>query len=1070
MGVGPAVSESSATLRARWERLLSERAGDRVEAALDAWPEVRSIALSWAEIDASDPDLAATAWSHPDVALAAAADALGLRAGSRQPKPQLSLRLRGGPPPAHLPIRALRARHIGQTVVVPGIVRKATEVRGRIERATFACRKCGATVSWAQPEGEALEEPEVCPEEQGGCGQGSAFRLVVRESVIADVQRLQIEELVEAMAIPVQPQRLNCFTRQPDVIDEQRPFERAGERVRLTGVLRGMATRRQGTEVNEWRYALEVLDIEPMEEEDTAISLSPEDEKRLIALAADPDHERKLVASLAPGIWGMEREKLAVWLAALGGTQKAVGGARLRGDIHVLLVGDPGCLAAGTMVALGDGSLAPIETLGTRHLEPINVQVLTGQSARKTAFAKRFHKYESQPTLIVRTKAGRIIRGTPNHPLLVGLPGKPFRREWRRMDHLRIGDKLAVSSGFSSTVVSPKALNWSPKPRFESSSGPKPQRLPTLADDDLCAFLGYAAGDGWITDTALILIVNAEESDLIPKLKAMAERCFQRRPRVRQRKRPGKQTMTEIEVNSVDLVRNLGFLRRPRRVPGFLMSSSDNRVAIFLRWLFEADGCVLTHRSMGRSIKPRVSLKQADAPLLHDVQLLLQRLGIYSRVGKDVLSIDRREAVIKFAKKIGFASEKKQRRLSAAVEISREPTKKRFSTSPRFDKIASIEQGESTTVYDIEIPGANRFLANGIVSHNTGKSALLKAAQRIAPRCVYSSGKGASAAGLTAAVVRDEFDGRFAVEAGAMILANGGLLAADELDKMDEHDRDALHQGMEQQEVSINKAGISATFRTECAVLAACNPKLGRFDEFTAVAAQIDLKPALFSRFDLICVVKEKMDRARDEALAELVGAMHRAGSGGPPLNGRGAPYDGPTLRRFVSYARTRCRPALTGEAVALVNRYYVDLRAHASKDESRAVPITARQLEALYRMSEALAKVRLSSEATEDDARRAIALYAELMQRVGVDPETGALDFDLIAVGTARSQQQRMAAVIGAILEGARQSPRGVPTDEVLRLAQAKGVPEAKVREALDQMKQRGQVYQPEWDKWLAI
>ncbi|MFB6185414.1 MAG: ATP-binding protein, partial [Halobacteriaceae archaeon] len=297
----------------------------------------------------------------------------------------------------------------------------------------------------------------------------------------------------------------------------------------------------------------------------------------------------------------------------------------------------------------------------------------------------------------------------------------------------------------------------------------------------------------------------------------------------------------------------------------------------------------------------------------------------------------------------------------------------------------------------------------------TGKSKLLQYIRKIAPRSVYTSGKGSTSAGLTAAAVRDDFgDGQqWTLEAGALVLADQGIAAVDELDKMDPTDRSAMHEGLEQQEISISKAGINATLKSRCALLGAANPKYGRFDQYEPIAEQIDLEPALISRFDLIFTVTDQPDEDRDEKLAEHILQTNYAGE----LNthrkqSRTAnvseeqinqatetvtpEIESEFLRKYIAYAKKNCYPTMSEAAKQRIQEFYVNLRAKG-QEEDAPVPVTARKLEAIVRLAEASARVRLADTVTEADAERVIEIVRSCLQDIGVDPETGQFDADVI-------------------------------------------------------------------------
>ncbi|KAK4530857.1 hypothetical protein CCYA_CCYA06G1714 [Cyanidiococcus yangmingshanensis] len=293
---------------------------------------------------------------------------------------------------------------------------------------------------------------------------------------------------------------------------------------------------------------------------------------------------------------------------------------------------------------------------------------------------------------------------------------------------------------------------------------------------------------------------------------------------------------------------------------------------------------------------------------------------------------------------------------------------------------------------------------------STAKSQLLKFAERVAPISVYTSGKGSSAAGLTASVIRDATHGEFHLEGGAMVLADGGIVCIDEFDKMRLADRVAIHEAMEQQTISIAKAGITTVLNSRTAVLAAANPLFGSFDDSRTVVDQMEFASTILSRFDLIFLVRDVRNDERDRTIARHVLALHQRGhglrlqSGGvvtadsasdsdmfslspaamdtaaahQMINAAGlVPID--KLRRYVAYARRQCTPRLSSEAADLLRTAYVAVRQELrdrSADGPSPVPIAVRQLESLIRLTEALAKMRLSDMATISDAEEALRLF----------------------------------------------------------------------------------------------
>ena len=399
-----------------------------------------------------------------------------------------------------------------------------------------------------------------------------------------------------------------------------------------------------------------------------------------------------------------------------------------------------------------------------------------------------------------------------------------------------------------------------------------------------------------------------------------------------------------------------------------------------------------------------------------------------------------------------------------------------------WDRIESIESVEPDYdwVYDLEVAGTHNYLTNNVVSHN---SQMISYVQNIAPRSVYTSGKGSSSAGLTAAAVRDDFgEGQqWTLEAGALVLADQGIAAVDELDKMAPDDRSAMHEGLEQQKISVSKAGINATLKSRCSLLGAANPKYGRFDQYEPIGEQIDLEPALISRFDLIFTVTDQPDEEHDKRLAEHILQTNYAGQLNTQRSEMSTPditaeevenqtdevapaIDPELLRRYIAYAKRNCFPAMTDEAMETIRDFYVDLRTKGA-DEDAPVPVTARKLEALVRLSEASARVRLSDEVKAQDAERAVEITRSCLQDIGVDPETGQFDADVVETGQSKSQRDRIKNLKQLIADIEEDYEEGAPVDEVLTRADDIGMEQSKAEHEIDKLKQKGEVYEPATD-----
>ena len=300
----------------------------------------------------------------------------------------------------------------------------------------------------------------------------------------------------------------------------------------------------------------------------------------------------------------------------------------------------------------------------------------------------------------------------------------------------------------------------------------------------------------------------------------------------------------------------------------------------------------------------------------------------------------------------------------------------------------------------------------------TAKSEMLKFCARIAPRGLYTSGRGSTAAGLTAAVVRDA-SGIFMLEAGAVVLGDQGLVCIDEFDKMRPEDRSALHEVMEQQSASIAKGGIVATLNARTSILAAANPMFGKYDPFKNLTENVNLPIPLLTRFDLVFVVRDIPHKEKDRQIAQHILSQH--GTSGTDTTSL---IDVDILTKYLAYAKQN-DPVLTKEAENKIMEFYLKMRSVEGEDKEKMITITPRQLEGLIRLSTARARILLKNQVEEDDADRAIYLFNEMLKNAGIDVNTGKIDIGVLQ-GRPRSEVSKLATFMEILksLEGEPQSP----------------------------------------------
>lgn len=360
--------------------------------------------------------------------------------------------------------------------------------------------------------------------------------------------------------------------------------------------------------------------------------------------------------------------------------------------------------------------------------------------------------------------------------------------------------------------------------------------------------------------------------------------------------------------------------------------------------------------------------------------------------------------------------------------------------------------GTSKIFPDITIRGDLNVLMVG--DPGTAKSQLLQYVAKIAPRGLYTSGRGTTAAGLTAAVLRDK-SGGMTLEAGALVLADKGVAAIDEMDKMRTEDRVAIHEVMEQHTVSVAKGGIVATLNARTSILAAANPTLGRYDPYRTVSENISLPVTILSRFDLIFVLRDVPEKSKDSRMTEHILDLHRTGVS--PVD---PPIDADLFRKYVSYAKN-IKPVLTKEALERLKDFYLIMRS-ASETEGTPVAITARQLESLVRIAEARARVGLREKVLVEDADQAIEIMKTSLEQVGIDVSSNKFDIDILMTGKPKSLRDKLSVLLGLI--SSMEKETGIVDKERLieRLQAEYDISAGEAERLIGQMLKEGTLFAP--------
>lgn len=1224
-------------LIAKWEEFFEETGYlSKIIAIADRYPEERSLAIAFDELNRFDTDMAIYLLRHPLNVLTAGEEAIRRLVPPGEEAAQIHLRIRALPRDRRIPIRDLRAKHLGQYVAVEGLVRKSTEVRPRVTDALFQCLRCGTIIKEPQ-DGQNFREPLECYEEQGGCKRSASatkFRLMTETSLYVDTQKLEIQESPEGLRGGQEPQRLTLYL-EDDLTGRITP----GERVIMNGVLRSVQKGRPGAKSTLFDIFMDVNSVEKEQVEFEEIEVTEEDARLIREAGSSPDIFRMITASIAPSMYGMYVEKEALALQLFSGVPKVMpDGRRIRGDIHVLMVGDPGVgksellsymsrlsprgiyatgksstaagltasavrdefgegrwtLEAGALVladlglaclhpsaeVIVDGMPRRIEDLfdnsesvpavaGGKHIElsPLARPTLAFDSERvqvseETASFVTRKSYRG-PILHITLASGFELRVTPDHLVL---DGESF--DWKQLQEVRPSGKLVACQRLPSGSKGVYLLDILPADWIVQPTRTEKEelrrlllaRFPTLASanriydlprdalngrgalglgafrtilrdlglydlwktrtfaygrrksterfriatitPELAYILGFVCGDGSVQRDRRHSSVSIFQSRvhfrhilrLLEVTKTVTPRNWRMYPRVmrsRIRGRPTESATYHMHKGSNLLAFVYEWLIKDDLAN--LLTLDDDGMRGFLAGLFDADGCVSVKRSSTRG-KPYDSVElqfmfsrrtQSNKRLLY----ALRRFDVYGRIreGRNVLyvQVTARSDIERLLQELAPHSVKAKSIPGVAI---RQPADHEEVPSGLVSPILARVRPQPwrllgkrywSQLYDLAHDRRKPF-----------KATLARLAEAVKP---WLSGEDYDR--LRVLTTRDyaldrivevrveEYDGYvydLRVPGLSNFVCDGVVVhnCIDEIEKMNPQDRSAIHEAMEQQRISVAKAGITAVLQSRCAVLAAANPKFGRFDEHKYISEQIDLPPALLSRFDIIFSMIDRPQADRDRELAQHILRGHRVGEIArrreagftteetQQLEAPYTPYFGPDfLRKYVAYAK-RMYPVMTDEAMAIIEKKYLDIR-KTGEGAGSSVPITPRQLEAIIRLSEAGARLRLSETVTGDDAERAVRITEYWMGKVA--GEEGRFDIDIIQTGISQSQREQIISIRDIISELA--GPEGVADyEDIVRIAQERGIPPARVDAWLKRWAQEGEIYSPAKNKYKLV
>ncbi|MFH1649415.1 MAG: LAGLIDADG family homing endonuclease [Candidatus Woesearchaeota archaeon] len=641
-------------------------------------------------------------------------------------------------------------------------------------------------------------------------------------------------------------------------------------------------------------------------------------------------------------------------------------------------------------------------------------------------------------------------------------------------------------------------IPWKHRVQTVSLWNGKKHKVPINLSKEFLHVAGLIAGDGDMRKTpgdSIAIRLSNGEPTILDTFRNLFEKEFQLSCDTQPESDTRPQASRVASKIVGEILMSLGISLSPKSSSIFMSNTllhlSNKLLASYIAGLYDADGSVYVSKGHNSSC---IEFTTCSEKLARQLQLAFLRYGVHARLrprspsvnskiqgklDKWVLSI-RGKDIETFAKEIPLRHPKKKaklalisktkhntnidvvpgvsERLKEILQSRKIPLKKAgwhpnlskealqrivlenqiedvellaLANSDVFwEKVKSVELKKSKFdfVYDLTVEDSHNFIVDGVLVHNT------------------------------ASVVKDDFLRGWALEAGALPLTNKGICCIDELDKMTKEDTSALHEALEQQTISISKANIQATLRAETTVLAAANPKFGRFDPYEMVGKQIELPSTLINRFDLIFAVKDMPDKFKDEQMASFILDLHQDEHALDTVELKTEFY-----KKYVSYARIRCKPILSDEAKEEIQRYFVEMRASGGGEGGvKAVPISARQLEALVRLSEASAKTRLDTVIRRKDSRRAIELVHYCLQQIGMDPQTGKIDIDRFTGGIPASERNQIHQIKEIINQLTETYGKVIETEDVIQEALNQSINQDKAEEILEKLTRKGDIYHP--------
>ncbi|MBS7643449.1 hypothetical protein KEJ26_02545 [Candidatus Bathyarchaeota archaeon] len=992
--------------------------------------------------------------------------------------------------PEKVPLRAIGAERIGKLAMTDGILVRATPVKPLLVKAAFRCRRCG-TIQYVEQSGLLIKPPLECAEPS--CKRRGQFEFVEGESLFINSQEIRVQERPEDLPPGQLPRSMDVKLLE-DLVDIARP----GDRISVIGIVRAtqeVLPRRGRLRTFDLYFDANYIDVAGKEVE--VIQITAEEERQILELAKDPWIHRKIIRSIAPSIYGYEEVKEAIMLLLFSGIPKTLpDGVTIRGDINLLLIGDPGTAKSqllqyvsriaprglytsgrGTsidysepimirengiakIVKIGEfidsyypigksGYVVPVSGIETLSFDPNTFEV-------KWSPLQYVYRHEAPAKLYkLRLETGREVTLTSDHCVFIFENGEMRTKE---TSQIKVGDFVAIPSRI------PEAT-----PTVTEVTLPDGTIIPLNAA--LMRLLGYYIANGYLHYTeespeesyCIHFEFGSRDQQLIHDTCRISEELFHVTPSL-QKHRDGDSTVVTISSKkALMLYRDVLKVKQcahDKEIPPIVFNVSKELQEEFLNAYIKGD--------RGVSVSKR---------LISDVLYLLLQIGGQTgeitrrKVDEHIIAGCRVAGIPAFQLKVPDPYQTNNPTIKLYPPGAVRGFFQRCNDNGLVERkvengTTCIRLAKRTENIITRILRLHRLIENGHLAF-----AEVREIEIVNPTSPYVydvstpnyenfvAGLGGvichnTAAGLTAAVVREKAGG-LVLEAGALVLSDKGICSIDEFDKMKPEDRVAIHEVMEQQTVSVAKGGIVATLNARSSILAAANPALGRYDPYRTVAENINLPVTVLSRFDLIFVLKDVPQRETDTKMSEHILGLHKTGS--TPVE---PPIPPQLLRKYIAYAK-RVKPVLSDEAMKRFEEFYLRMRA-ASESRESPIAITPRQLESLVRLSEARARAALRSEVSAEDAEAVIALVKKSLEQVGIDVTTGKYDIDIIMTGKPKTLRDRLTEVLATIVSMEKETGMVKLEDLYDRLMKDYEIDKTEADRLISQLTREGTIYSP--------